>query len=339
MNTFLKYLNGFLFITIQCAIAQVDLQCNGRDMHSIYLVSSNGIFRIDSVDSSPGNEIQVDYSINFKGISINNNLDLMNGQKTMYIVDYAGMYSYWNGSGWTYTGHSSGSVSAINPGGTDSYIFNFHDNETDLYRYDGTSSVLLLSSISGGHSIHDVATDVAGNFYLFFTTNQNIIAYNAMGITIDTLTTTGFPTGINCGLTIIGNRVYAVTCNGNYELYEGIKSGNNINFTLIKTLMFQYIDIASCPDAAEPLAVFKNPEMPHFTIYPVPVRQTASVRMYHTDLIEIIDCLGIMIKKIETTGLTNYELDVSGLKRGVYFIKAISKNGEYAQSKFIVEGK
>lgn len=308
-------------------------------MHSIYLQCSGySIYRIDSVDSSPTNQILVASIpvLSDGGISINNNLDSVAGPETMYFVSYPGTYYFWNGTGWTNTGHSSGSYHALNPGGTSDYIFNLNASYDSLYRYDGAGNgTFLLANLNTNFaSVYDVATDNQGNFYLFFTTLQKIIAYNPSGIPIDTFATSGFPLFGGGGLTILGNRIYATTT---HDLYEGIKTGNNITFTLIKNLVQQINDIASCIEAATPLAVFKNPSAPHFAIYPNPAHSVVMIKMINTAALEIIDCLGIVRKRFDTRGLTECEVDVKDLEPGAYIINAMAKNKTGVRSTFIVQ--
>ncbi|HKR05673.1 MAG TPA: T9SS type A sorting domain-containing protein [Bacteroidia bacterium] len=322
------------------ALAQIDLECNGRDMHSVYFVTTSGFYRVDSVDTAPTNPIFVESNpTNFNGISINNNLDSATGQQTMYALTNGGNYHFWNGTGWTDTGHTSGAVTAINPGGTSNYIFNLDGNGNSLYRYDGTSNgTLLLSNLATASAcVYDVATDNAGNFYIFYTNVQKIIAYNPSGIPIDSFTTAGFPSGSNCGFTILGNRLYAHVCNLSFGLYEGIISGTTVNFSLIKTLPTGYIDIASCPNAASPLAVFENPEEPHFTLYPNPAWDNVIIKLNNTAMLEISDCTGVLKETILTRGLTEYLLDVSKWKAGVYFINVLSANKASARAKLVVQ--
>ncbi len=330
---------SLLFASLHHASAQIDLQCNGRDMHSIYLITFTGYYRIDSVDTNPTNPIYLtDNSLNNFGISINNNLDSVAGPLTMYSC--ATMYYFWNGTGWTLTNHNTGAIgSPVNPGGSANYIFNVSDFGNAVYRYDGVSNTQILSYVGAQSDfIHDVATDNQGNFYLFYTNTQKIVAYTPNGIPIDSFTTTGFAPGSQCGLAILGDRVYATTCTGNAgELFEGIKSGNTYNFTSIKNIGFHSPDVAACPNAALPLAVFKDPDMPHFAVYPNPAHDIVSISLVNTSQLEIYNSMGILIKTVLTRGLTEYQLDVSEWKAGVYLINALSENKTAVRGKLVVE--
>jgi type IX secretion system substrate protein len=323
------------------ASAQIDLQCDGRDMHSVYLIDNSGFYRIDSVDSAPTNPVFVAPNpLNFIGISINNNLDSMTGQETMYSVSSTNYYYYyWNGTGWTNTFSNTGSNLAVNPGGTANYIFNL-DGTGSIYRYDGNGNgTLLISNLpTNNTSIFDIATDSSGNFYLFYTNSQKIIAYNPAGIPVDSFTTTGFLPGTHCGFAFLADRMYALACGAiYYGLYEGIKTGTNIHFTLVKPLTTFYGDIATCHSAAFPLAVFKNPEMPHFILYPNPAWDNVIIKLNNTALLEISDCTGILKETIRTCGLTEYRLDVSKWKAGVYFINVVSAKKASARAKLVVQ--
>ncbi|HRH66773.1 MAG TPA: T9SS type A sorting domain-containing protein, partial [Bacteroidia bacterium] len=216
------------------------------------------------------------------------------------------------------------------------------DNEQYVYRYDSTGNctLLLTNIVSHGGVIHDVATDREGNFYLFFTNDQIIRAYDPSGIPVDSFTTTGFPAGPNCGFTILGDRLYGLTCNGADGLYEGIKSGNNIAFTLIKTLtgaFGYYMDLASCPSAAKPIAVFETPGKPDFIIYPNPARERATIKFDNTITLEISNNLGVLLETISVRGLSEYHLDVSKWKEGVYFVNAMSSNNLSTRAAFVIQ--
>lgn len=328
---------SLLFVSMQFALAQIDLQCNDRDMHSIYLVGNSGFYRIDSVDTNPTNPIfLMQNTPGAIGISINNDLN-SGGPVTMYSCD--NLYYFWDGSGWINTGHTTGNSSAVNPGGSADYIFNLNDNGNSLYRYDGTgTNTLLLSNIGTSNDfVHDVAADNQGNFYLFFTNAQKIVAYTPNGIPVDTFMTTGFASGSQCGIAILGDRIYATTCSGSYELYEGIKTGNTINFTMIKNFAVQSSDIAACPSAAQPLAVFENPNLPRFAVYPNPAKEIAIIKLQNTTTLEIYDCMGVLRTAVPTRGLTEYHLNVTEWKSGVYLINAVSEEKTSARGKLVVE--
>lgn len=325
--------------------AQIDLQCAGRDMHSIYLVDFASFYRMDSVDTNPTIPLLLGTfptGSSGGGISINSNLDSAAGPVTMYFIAAGTPYYFWNGNGWTNTSHSSSSLGAINIGGTSRYIFNFDDNEQDIYRYDGTGNDALLVSnvVSNGGVIHDVATDREGNFYLFFTNDELIRAYNPSGIPIDSFTTSGFPAGPNCGFTILGDRLYGVTCNGVEGLYEGIRSGSTFNFSLVQTITpgsGYFIDIASCPNAANVIAVFENPDQPHFIIYPNPARDITTIKFDNTSMLEIRDNLGVLMETISVQGMTECRINTSNWNTGVYFINALSTKKISTRSKLVIQ--
>lgn len=157
------------FLYLSCILycfgvsAQIDLQCDARDLHSLYILSINEIYRIDSVNTSPTDPILVGLpAINdIGGISINANLNAVGEPETMYFVsNFSQNYYYWSQWGWINTNHLSGNASAINPGGTADYIFNLDTLDGNVYRYNGTGNgTLLLSGVDMTLGFYDVATD------------------------------------------------------------------------------------------------------------------------------------------------------------------------------------
>lgn len=259
----------FLLIFCVCN-SQIDLQCNGRDLHAVYISNYFGqIYRIENVDTVPSDPILVTTipQVQGFGISINANLNNPSDPETMYYVSANSIfYYYWNGSNWTNTNHSSGGFGAKNPGGTSNYIFNLNGLQNSITRYDGTgNATLLLSNLQTfNRAFYDIATDNIGNFYLFYKLQQEIKMFNPDGVLLNTFIATGdIGTDISeggAGFAIIGNKLYAVT---NNELYEGTVNGNTINFVGIKTMNFISADMAACPQAGRPLGL----------IYPVTITE------------------------------------------------------------------
>lgn len=330
-----------LLLSSLTAYAQIDLQCNGRDAHSIYLHNGTGFYRIDSVDTAPTNPIQVAGNNSFPagGISINANLNGGTPSPALYFFGNNINIHYWNGLSWVNTGHTNGISGNINPGGTSTYIYGFVGVSNTVWRYDGTANPQLFVSNTGvvASSVYDLATDSIGNFYLFYSGAGKIMAYSPNGIAIDSFTTSGFSTSIECGFTIVGNRFYATICNGVWGLYEGIVSGSTVNFTLIKPLPSNYIDIASCPSAAYPLAVFKNPKAPHFALYPNPAHTNTTFKLDNTSSIQVFDYMGVLQKNIAVNGQPEYTLDVSKFKPGLYLVTLTSNQKVTASTRLVVE--
>jgi ELWxxDGT repeat protein len=323
-----------MFLICRICNAQIDLQCNGRDMHSIYISGYNyDIYRVDSVDTSPTNPILLisNKPASSGGISINANLDSIAGPETMYFVEQ--YYYFWNGLNWTNTNHTSGSLGAVNPGGTSDFIFNLNGNGNALYRYDGTANgTLLLSNLNTASStIYDVATDNQGNFYLFYSNLQKIIAYNSTGIPIDSFTISGLVGG-GGGFAILGNRMYAIT---SHDLYEGIKTGSNINFTLIKSLPFSVADIATCPEAGNPLSVFNSSSLPHSIVYPNPISDKLNITISNNEPSEALLYDIASRKLFQQTFINSISIPTESLAKGIYLYEVRNKNGVIKKGKVV----
>ncbi|HKR03690.1 MAG TPA: T9SS type A sorting domain-containing protein [Bacteroidia bacterium] len=317
--------------------AQLDLQCSGRDMHSVYLSNYSGeIYRIDSVDSNPTNPIYVTSTPGSSagGISINANLDSAAGPQTMYFVETGQPYFFWNGTGWTNTNHTAGAFGAVNPGGTANFIFNLDGNGNSLYRYDGTANgTLFLSNLntSSLNAFYDIATDNLGNFYIFYNVSQQIVVYNTAGIIIDTFATTGITNG-GGGLAIVGNRLYAVTTN---ELFEGVKTGNTVNFASIKNIGFTAGDIAACPEAGNLLSVSDNLSHLGSSVYPNPFNSALNIFIDDDDNFEVIIYDLLSRKLLQQEFTRTIVINTEQLAKGIYLYEVRNKNGVMKKGKIV----
>lgn len=307
-------------------------------MHSIYVSDfSDNIYRIDSVDTSPANPVLLvsNHPAGIGGISINANLDSVAGPETMYFVSGPGLeYYYWNGSGWTYTLHSGGGSATLNPGGTYDYIFSLDPVDEAVYRYDGTANgILVLSNANiGNNAVYDLATDNQGNFYIYYTNPGQIMVYNSGGIPIDSFTTSGGPIGGGGGFAILGNRMYVAYAT---DLYEGIKTGNNINFTIIKAFAFSISDVAVCLEAASPLSVPDDFPPQQTMIYPNPFSDKMNVFINDNKESEIILYDITSRKVLQQTFFNAVTLNTGMLAKGSYYYEVKNKNGITRKGKVI----
>jgi hypothetical protein len=322
---------------VKLSHAQIDLQCGGRDSHSLYLIEAfgSGIYRSDSVDTSPTDAIQVSLPVLTSSLSINQNLNIPGIGESVYVI-ISGNYHFWNGLNWIDTGHSAGSWTAVNPGGSSSYIFNLDAASGEVYRYDGTAnSTLIATGLPTGTSVYDIAVDNQGNFYIFYTGAQKIVAYNPNGIPIDSFNTSGFVNSVSNGMAILGDRIYIIHSN---ILHEGIKTGNTFQFTAIKTYAEHFMDLASCPGAALPLVQFEQPEFPYFIAFPNPASGILQIKTHNTSYIRMFDGIGRVITFEEVNNRQELLIDVSTLEKGLYYLNAISKDG-YMSTKTIAVAK
>lgn len=94
---------------------------------------------------------------------------------TFYSIDSAsGNYIYYNPStsAWVNTGHSTGSAPAVNIAAGGGYIYSLVGATGQVYKYDGTGSGTLLTTVSGfssaaGAAPYDLLADCEGNWYVF----------------------------------------------------------------------------------------------------------------------------------------------------------------------------
>jgi hypothetical protein len=253
----------------------------------------------------------------------------------MYINDDINFFYYfWNGSGWTNTNHTTGSSTALNPGGTANYIFNLDGINNSLYKYDGTGNgTLLLSNLGiNPYAIWDITADKFGNFYVFNCGLNKIRVYNPNGIILDSLTTTSDSILGGGGIAIVGNRLYVITVS---DLYVGVKTGNNINFTWLKHFDFIVTDMAACPEAALPLSTAYYPSLQNFSVYPNPFNSalTFQINSYENFEIVIYDIMSKMIIQQQFTEAITLKTDQ--LSTGMYLYEVRDKNGIVKNGKII----
>ena len=215
-------------------------------------------------------------------------------------------------------------------------IFNLNAIGNCITRYDGTGNgMILLSNIGAfNQSMYDLATDSQGNFYLYFTTQQIIVAFNPNGIAIDTFSTSiaQYPSGP--GLAIVGDRVYTVIAN---NLYEGIKTGNTINFSLIKNIGFPATDLAACPNAGLPLFVSEDNPIQTLSIYPNPFSNILNIAISNHKNYEIIIYDVLSKKHLQQQFSESLSLNTVQLAKGIYLYEVRNKNGVIKHGKIVKE--
>jgi gliding motility-associated-like protein len=183
------------------------------------------------------------------GLTLMPNINGGSPSPTFYVVS-GGNYWYWNGSTWVNTGHSAGSLSAVNLGGCAGKIYNLVGASGQVYVYDGTGPGTLLTTLAGfnGGGPYDLVTDCNCNFYALKTTNpQSLTMYNAAGVSQCTYTLSGMPnTSAGGGFAIIGDKIY-VKNNTTVGFYVGTMVGGGVTFTAMPGFTGSPGDFASCP--------------------------------------------------------------------------------------------
>ena len=231
------------------AIAQLPV-CSGPGSGLIYYVDNGQIYNLDptqplSATNPSANTLPVMPSF-AAALAVCNNINGGATSPTFYTTDGT-FYYYYNGTSWVNTGHSPGNSGAVNIGGGTHYIYSLVGFTGQIYRYDGTSNAILLTTVStfNGGGPYDIVVDCNDNFYLLNTTLQTMEEYNSNGILIKTFTTNSPLSSAGGGFAIIGNTVYYNNTSG---YVSGPIIGNTINFSIINAsgLSPSPSDFASC---------------------------------------------------------------------------------------------
>lgn len=342
-NTILKFslLLVISFNTSQIK-AQFDVQCNGRDMHSLFF-SCNYYGRIDNIDTNPSVVILSTSTHSLGGISINNILSIPGSSEVLYACNGFQWYFYWNGSSWVNTGHLS---NAMSPGGTSQYIFNLDASAGIVYRYDGTpNSVPILTNLPTGlYDINDIVTDSAGNFYIIYTnfSNPRIVVYDPNGMTIDTIPITGLLSVSGDGAALVGGQLYVESSN---LIYQGTMINDTCRFVNYPIVFPPNIggigNMASCPSAAYPLPIISKKLATSIFVYPNPAQNNVTVKaeklLGKSCVFTITDVSGKKLKEEHNTFVTGtVTINVSKLKSGIYFLRMEDGRGSWVK-RFVKE--
>lgn len=215
--------------------------CN---MYYRMVIASNTFETVNPINNTATvNSITLPAGAN--GLAVNDNFFVSTPSQTYYTT-VNGVYHYYNGTTWVNTGHSTGGLAAVNPGGAGPYIYNLIGGTGKVYRYDGTGPSTLFLSLGSFTGPYDVMGDSDGNLYVLRTgaaqvlemydVNANLVcSYNILNLT---------SASAGGGYSIVNGMIY--TDAGNTGLYVGTISGNTITFSQ-NPLSGSYSDFANCP--------------------------------------------------------------------------------------------
>lgn len=210
---------------------------------------------------------------NAGGLTVSEVLGSGNSTLTFYTV-VSGNYWYYNPttSSWTNTGHGTGNSAAVNIASGGGYIYNLVGSTGQIYKYDGTQTGTLLTTISDFPDAgpYDIIADCAGNFYVLRFSPQTVQTntrwlrkYSPTGALLQSWVVTN-PNGwfASGGFGIIGQTIYIDDVGNNTyaRIASADISGTTINVTtqtsnlppynatgsLFNQVMYMIGDMGSC---------------------------------------------------------------------------------------------
>ena len=196
--------------------ASAQLPNCGTAPYYIYLQSGNNIYDYDpTMPISASNPFLNTIALpsGSGGLAVGPNLNAATPATTFYTT-VGGTFYYYNGTGWTNTGHSTSNGGAVNIGAGGGYIYNLVGSTGQVYIYNGTGAATLLTTVTGfnGGGPYDLQVDCAGNWYILCTsplTNQYMREYSPTGVLIHSWVLSGAPnTTAGGGFAIIGTTIY-----------------------------------------------------------------------------------------------------------------------------------
>ncbi len=260
--------NYYLLIFILSLITNLSYaqfpNCNGIDSGRVFIHTGTGINVFDpALPVSPTNPsvFMANAGIPMGGLTISHNLNGNAAASPTFYTNSSGMYSYYNGAGWTSTGHT---VSTVNPGGGINYIFSLNGGTGEVNRYNGTGPATQITTITPSSGPYDLEADNQDNFYHLetHTIPGKLIKYDFNGVPIDTFVVIGHPIQTaGGGFALIGNQVFAVF-NVTPSFYTGVIINDTVNLQPIGNISAS--DLATCPGM--PAGIPPVPPIADFTM-------------------------------------------------------------------------
>jgi hypothetical protein len=156
----------YLFFLVATYAAQVP-NCPGN---SIYIQSGSSVsVQAVSPPGSPMTPVMSNLPAGSNGLAIGPPLGFPAPNPTFWTTS-GGTFWYYNSVAWINTGHSTGSMGAVNIGGGGSRIYGLAGLTGAVYAYDGTGPAFLVTTITGFGGPFDIVADDNDNFYLLRTT-------------------------------------------------------------------------------------------------------------------------------------------------------------------------
>lgn len=184
------------------------------------------------------------------GLAVGPNLGFPAPNPT-YWTTAGSTYWYYNGAGWTNTGHNTGNGAAVNIGCGGGFMYNLVGGSGQIYSYNGTGPGTLLVTLAGfaGGGPYDVVCDDAGNFFILKNTApQSLSMYGPNGVLKCSWTLANNPTSsAGGGFAIVGNTVYYHRNSAPAFWAGNIIPGNSVITFTSQANIASPSDFASCP--------------------------------------------------------------------------------------------
>lgn len=220
----------------------VSIDCSG----SFYTVTGNSVYasNTDIINSSTLTNLSLPAGSG--GLGIGPAFGYTAPNPTFWTVA-GNTFWYYNGSVFVNTNHNAGSTFATNPGGSKNWLYNFSGATGEVYKYGGTGTATLLTTItsfsSGG--TYDIVGDDLDNFYILRAyAPQGLFVYNSIGVQTCSYSVTGLTNiGGGTGFAIVGNSVTVQNATG---YYVGLINGTSISFSTVTNTFPTPNDFGSC---------------------------------------------------------------------------------------------
>ena len=117
---------------------------------------------------------------------------------------------------------------------------------------------------------------------------------------------------------------------GTYIVTANVLTSVGCVFDVVDTIVIAFDNTSIAEDLSDKVGVYPNPVRDNFTIL-------SDVDLNGASL-QIVNALGKVVDSRSIMSNDNaYNIDASGLADGTYFIKVLTKQGDYLNKKIVVE--
>lgn len=218
------------------------------------------------------------------------------------------------------------------------YPFDLNGSLTDTYS--GTLTNQQMAS-TGTSCTGNITSEIDGRGTLILASdysNSNVLRHKVSETTSASITLPGVSLSVPASVSRVQYDYYDLSYS-KFPIFSHIKISYdativNGNFTLVLSSVEPSSDNSNPPSTAG----IEEFELPSFDVYPVPSSGLIHLETEGDDgIIQIIDPNGREMYRLKTvSGESHYELDLTSLDSGIYFIKVIV-NGKVAIKRIVIE--
>lgn len=224
-------------------------------------------------------------------------------------------------------------------GNPTSWLWDFGDGQTStqqnpLHYFNtvGTFNVQLIACNNNGCDTitYQVTTTFILNYNI--TTTGTMEPSTPLGFQLNgaNILSVQWDFGDNTATSLGNPTTHSFSDPGTYIVTANVLTSVGCVFDVVDTIVIAFDNTSIAEDLSDKVGVYPNPVRDNFTILSDVDLNGASLQIVNA-LGEVVDSRSIMSSEYA------YNVDASGLADGTYFIKVLTKQGDYLNKKIVVE--